>query len=160
LYPSYTEWKKLVRETPNERDFLWHLADMYERVGEIVLAEAIRRIAIHDRDKAPGEAPEESSGGSMLMESGDIDTEKDSCSRAIRLVDAAVAERPNSFWSWHNLCRVYIRKGDVVAAIGACSKGNTRLASNPWPILVATNLYAARNDYDRAILMYMEFFPP
>ena len=159
-YPSYTEWKELVREYPNERDFFSQLADLYERLGEIVPAQALQRIAIHDHDGVYGEAPDAISVGSLLMESGEIDPEKDSCGRASRFRDAAVAEKPDSFWSWHNLCKVNIRRGDYNAAIGACSQGNTRFPSNPWPVLAATNVHAARNDYDLAILMYMDFLTP
>jgi hypothetical protein len=65
------------------------------------------------------------------------------CHNAIMMV-------PLNYWLWHELCRYYAARNDLNGAIQACERGSRMSPTNPSPIMVLSNLYAAKGEFRAA----------
>jgi tetratricopeptide (TPR) repeat protein len=79
---------------------------------------------------------------------------------SIRMWQDAVDKEPLNYWLWHNLCRLYSAMNNLDGAIDACKLGLglgvTDSRINPSPLMVLTNLYAAKGHYEAAIALGIE----
>jgi predicted Zn-dependent protease len=116
----------------------------------------MRQASTHP-DRLSSESPNQSDTTGTEIEHK-IAEEREAYRADVRRCEVAVEEKPETFWSWHNLCQVLLKRKDYDAAIRACKQGNTRFPSNPWPVLALTCVYAAAGEYHHAVLLCMDFF--
>jgi serine/threonine protein kinase len=155
-YPSYSEWKTLARTNPDKIKFLSQISDLFKLKGDTSVANEMRQATMH-QDRLDSESPNKS-GAAVTEFEQEIVAEKEAYKADVRRCEIAVEEKPETFWPWHNLCQVFLKRKNYDAAIRACKQGNTRFPSNPWPVLALTCVYAAAGEYHHAVSRCMDFF--
>jgi hypothetical protein len=63
-----------------------------------------------------------------------------------------------NFWAWHCFCRLCVENDAQETAFIECQAEFMRCKSNAPPIMELSNLYAAKGDYENAILTSMQLF--
>lgn len=75
--------------------------------------------------------------------------------RAIQLYEDRLDAEPRSFWTWRDLCEIYLLTQDYDAAIEACKRGMKKSPQNSAPAMVLSKLYASRGEFESAISAYI-----
>ena len=111
-YPSYLEWKELVKIHPNEPEFLYQLADVYEKKGEQSAAIALRREMVRKEAMTRYNARIETGLSQLAFRHclADVYMAKCDYNAAVQTYEEAITEEPTNFWLWHNLCAVHIAR--------------------------------------------------
>jgi tetratricopeptide (TPR) repeat protein len=153
-YPSYLDWKSICETNKtSERERLYALANLYEQNGEDAAARSLKTPLV--RQEAERRYKDRQSQGfdtSKLDCLAEIVVERKDYASAIITYTEAIEKEPENFWLWHGLCRVYIGRDGLEAAIAMCKKAiiDNLDNSRTLPCLVELALYAATNDYVKA----------
>lgn len=77
--------------------------------------------------------------------------------KAIQRYQNAINEDPMNYWLWYNLCKIHIGTDNLEGAILACESGADKFPTSPSPLMMLSNLYAAKGDYTGAIAKSVQF---
>lgn len=80
----------------------------------------------------------------------------DHYNQAVEKYQDAINKDPMNYWLWHNLCKVRIARDDLEGAISGCEVGADKFPNSPAPIMMLSNLYAAKGDYTTAVTKAMQ----
>lgn len=176
-YPSYEEWTGVLADCSDEEEFLYHLANLYEKKGEQDVAIAMRQELVEKEAARRFENMNDMALtfqeclAIVYMEKGDYDAAARTYERAIeedstkvllwhndtgRAYERAIEEKSTKFWLWHNLCRAHIAWNGLDSALAVCRQKAAKFSTNVPLGMTLCNLYAAKGDYRAAIKTYME----
>lgn len=149
-YPSSGEWNEVIGSSDDT--FLHRLLDIYRKTGEKKGAFAVGQLI---RESAVQQSPGTSSSANIPLwqELAEMYYERKEMVAAAKAFEDAIKEQPKNYWLWMRLYDTYIALDDVAGVITACEKGISQFPN--WsPVMVLSNLYAAKGDYNTAILTY------
>jgi ankyrin repeat protein len=148
----YSKWKQLAVEPFSVRTTLLWIAGVYEEMGEIQVAAAVRR------ELVALDLKEVVAKNNERMDLNESNLNESNHRPATRNLKRAIKDVPHDVSLWHDLCQTSIRNGEVDQAITFCMKEIKRLHSNPLPSFAMSYLYAWKGDYHTAISSFVTHF--
>jgi tetratricopeptide (TPR) repeat protein len=159
---SYIGWQKLVSKVQDEDQIIHRLADKYERQGEKLPADELRKqlIRMEVSRKFPGARSLDPQSAAYRLYLESVFVERGDTRSAWEIYKKAIMEDPFNYAFWHGYCRMSIANNMKCSeAIAYCKKylDLSHIRSNRAPLMALANLYAANGDYGSAINVYAEY---
>lgn len=159
---SYLGWQKLVAKFQNEHEVLHRLADKYDRQGDAIIANNLRKQLIHMEvlKKFPTARGMDRKSAAYRQCLELVFLEKGDARSALEVYKRAIMENPLNYAFWHGYGRMSIANDlNYSGAIEYCRNylefGNIR--TNRAPLMALTNLYAVLGEYSSAVKIYTEY---
>lgn len=152
-HPTYEEWTQLLDDSPSEKDFLYHLASVYENHNEPGIGNSLLEELLFNEAKQRGEVLTEIELKFRLAEMHFL---RGNYSAAAHEFEVVTNSEPQSFSAWQSLCRVHVTWNGVDRAIEFCNEIISRRPLSLFPGMQLCGILATKGDYKGAIQRYMD----
>ena len=183
--PPYVVWKELIEKYPAQFERMYHLGEWYKKMGQQGVTVAVWRELLQSNEReddknmmlllslgevltdekrydeavelyqaAIAQNPSNVSPREGLAE---LHRKKGSYREAAEIYENAIEREPMRFGLWFRLCKLHLDTGNLAGAIRVCTQEIKKRPSNPSPVMILSNVYAAKGHYYSAIREYMNF---